>query len=239
MGLGFRSAQPPVCDERLSHIAFIMDGNGRWAKKRGLPRTAGHAKGAAVFKKMTRWCKKIGIRYMTVYAFSTENWKRPEEEVKGIMELLAKYMEEAEKTAKEENAAIRFIGDLSRLDPVLLARAKEIEANTAVYTSFTLLIGLSYGGRNEIVQAVNSAIGEGKTILSEEDISSHLYTANIPDPDLVVRTGGEYRISNFLLWQSAYAEYIFSPVLWPDMTERELHRMVREFYHRCRRYGGV
>ena len=235
----FQSVQPPVCDERLSHIAFIMDGNGRWAKHKGLPRTAGHAKGAAVFKKMTRWCKEIGIRYMTVYAFSTENWKRPEEEVKGIMSLLAKYMEEAEKTAKEENAAIRFIGDLSMLEPDLLQRAREIEQNTAVYNSFTLLIALSYGGRNEIVHSVNEAIREGKTAISEEDISAHLYTKNIPDPDLVVRTGGEYRISNFLLWQSAYAEYIFSPVLWPDMTKRELHNMVREFYHRCRRFGGV
>lgn len=235
----FHRVQPPVCDERLSHIAFIMDGNGRWAKRRGLPRTAGHAKGAAVFKKMTSWCKAIGIRYMTVYAFSTENWKRPPEEVKGIMQLLAKYMEEAEKTAEEENAAIRFVGDLSMLEPALVARAKEIEQNTAKYQSFTLLIALSYGGRDEIVHAVNQLLQEGKTAVSKEDICTHLYTAGIPDPDLVVRTGGEYRISNFLLWQSAYAEYIFTPVLWPDMSKKILYRMVQQFYHRCRRYGGV
>ena len=239
MGLRFRSTQPPVCDERLSHIAFIMDGNGRWAKKRGLPRTAGHGKGAEVFKKMTRWCKDIGLRYMTVYAFSTENWKRPEEEVKGIMSLLCDYMAEAEKVAEQENAAIRFIGDLSLLDSDLCEKAKAIEKNTAIYSEFTLLIALSYGGRNEITHAVNEALSEGKTNLCEQDISDHLYTRNIPDPDLVVRTGGEYRISNFLLWQSAYAEYIFTPILWPDLKEKDLHRMVREFYRRRRRYGGV
>jgi len=239
MGLWFHSHQPPVCDERLSHIAFIMDGNGRWAKKKGLPRTAGHAKGAEVFQKLTEWCKELGIRYLTVYAFSTENWKRPKEEVDGIMSLLADYLEKAEQVARKENVSIRFLGDLSLLKPALAARAREIEEMTAKYTAFTLMIALSYGGRNEIVHAANQLIEEGKKSVTEEDISTHLYTHHIPDPDLVVRTGGEYRISNFLLWQSAYAEYIFSPVLWPDLTKRELHRMVKEFYHRRRRFGGV
>ncbi|MBO5788367.1 MAG: di-trans,poly-cis-decaprenylcistransferase [Clostridia bacterium] len=235
----FSHKQPPVCDERLSHIAFIMDGNGRWAKRRGMPRSVGHAKGAAVFKSMTRWCKDIGIRYMTVDAFSTENWKRPAEEVEAIMGLLSDYMQEAEKLAEEENASIRFIGNLSRLSHDLMMRAKEIEEHTAQNTDFTLLIALSYGGRDEITHAVNSLIKEGKTTVTEQDISSHLYTSDIPDPDLVVRTGGEVRTSNFLLWQSAYAEYIFSPRLWPDLTKEELYKMIREFYKRRRRFGGV
>ena len=236
----FSKKRPPVViDERLSHIAFIMDGNGRWAKRRGLPRKAGHVQGAATFKKVVRWCQDMGIRHITVYAFSTENWKRPKEEVEGIMRLLSDYLDEADKMAQSEKTAIRFLGDLSQLSPELLAHARDIEARSAVYKDATLQIALSYGGRAEIVHAVNQLIAEGKTMVSEEDISSHLYTFPVPDPDLVVRTGGEVRTSNFLMWQSAYTEYVFTKTLWPDFSRRELENIIADFMKRHRRYGGV
>lgn len=236
----FSKKQPPVvCDERLSHIAFIMDGNGRWAKRRALPRKAGHVEGAATFKKVVRWCQDMGIKHITVYAFSTENWKRPAEEVEGIMKLLAQYLDEADKMAQREKTAIRFLGDISMLDASLATHARDIEARSAIYTDSTLQIALSYGGRAEIVHAVNALIAEGKTTVTEQDISAHLYTANLPDPDLVIRTGGEVRTSNFLMWQSAYAEYVFTKTLWPDFSRKELEHIVAGFMQRHRRFGGV
>lgn len=228
----------PVCDERLRHIAFIMDGNRRWARRRALPVSAGHAKGADTFKKTVRRLKDAGLQVMTVYAFSTENWKRSDEEISAIMDLLARYMDEAEDLSRKEDARVNFIGDLERLRPDLRDRARALAAESRDRRSFTLQIALSYGGREEIVHAINALAAEGKSPVTEDDVSSRLYTAGVPDPDLVVRTGGEIRTSNFLMWQSAYAEYIFLDTLWPDLSRRRLYRVIREFYRRRRRYGA-
>ncbi len=227
-----------MCDERLQHIAFIMDGNGRWAKKRAMPREYGHKVGAKVFKDVIKYCGDIGIKYVTVYAFSTENWKRSEKEVSSIMKLLGEYIKEAEGSADGGELRVRFLGDLSRLPDELEAEAKRLEKITEKCPK-TVNIALNYGGRNEIVSAVNKLIGEGKTSVTEEDITANLYTADCPEPDLIVRTGGEYRLSNFLMWQSAYSELYFTDTLWPDMKSEDIDRAVAEFYRRTRRFGGV
>jgi len=221
----------------LTHIAFIMDGNGRWAKKRGLPRPAGHTRGAAVFRQIARYCRDIGIKYVTVYAFSTENWKRPEAEVRAIMKLLSEYLADAEKIADEERVCVRFVGDLSVFDEEFRRRAARLYEVSSVYPA-VLSIALNYGGRREIAAAAAKLAAEGREI-TPESISGALYTAGIPDPDLVVRTGGEKRLSNFLIWQSAYAELYFTDVLWPDMTGKDVDEAVYDFYGRQRRYGGV
>lgn len=225
-------------DERLQHIAFIMDGNGRWAERRGMPRRFGHRYGAEAFRKVIKHCGDIGIKYVTVYAFSTENWSRPEKEVKSIMKLLDSYLDECEKTARENDIKIRFIGDLSKLEPSLAAKARNLEDTTKNY-SLVLSIALNYGGKDEIVRAFNNLAQQGKTCITSEDIASELYTAGIPDPDLIVRTAGEMRLSNFLMWQSAYSEFYFTDTLWPDMTSKDIDKAVEEFYTRQRRYGKV
>ena len=227
-----------LVDERLRHIAFIMDGNGRWAQKRGMPRSYGHSVGAETFRRVAEYCRKIGIRYMTVYAFSTENWKRPHEEVQTIMDILTDYIDKCADEIEKENIHVRFIGNLTVFPQDLQDKMERMDRETA-HNPFCLNIAFNYGGREELVHACTALIREGKTDFTEADISERLYTANCPDPDLVVRTGGDMRISNFLLWQSAYAEYYFTDVLWPDFSEREVDAAVAEFYSRRRRFGGV
>lgn len=225
-------------DDRLQHIAFIMDGNGRWAKKRGMPREYGHSHGAATFKRVGRYCERIGLKYMTVYAFSTENWKRPQKEVDTIMKILDDYIEECFLEMEEDNVHFRFIGNLSIFSEELRKKMEKIDRETA-HKPFVLNIAVNYGGREEIVHACNALIADGKREICERDIDEHIYTAGCPDPDLVVRTGGDLRISNFLLWQSAYTEYYFTDVLWPDYSDHDVDEAVAAFYARQRRYGGV
>lgn len=229
---------PLVVDERLQHIAFIMDGNGRWAKKRGMPREFGHRQGAATFRKIGRYCEKLGIKYMTVYAFSTENWKRPESEVQALLKLFDEYIDEGLAGMKDDAIHVKFIGNLSVFPKELREKMEKAERESAG-KPFQLNIAVNYGGREEIVHACNRLIEAGKGEVTEEDISENIYTADCPDPDLVVRTGGDLRTSNFLLWQSAYAEYYFCPVLWPDLTEKDVDDAVAAFYQRKRRFGGI
>ena len=221
-------------DERLKHIAFIMDGNGRWASSRGMPREFGHKNGARVFREITEYCHKIGIKYITVYAFSTENWKRPKREIDAIMKLLDEYLDRQ----RPENASIRFIGDISVLDEKLFAKIKALESETAGHDC-VLNVAMNYGSRAEIVNACNKLIRAGVTEVSEKDVNDALYTGDCPDPDLIVRTGGDLRISNFLLWQAAYSELYFTETLWPDMKAEDVDRAVADFYSRKRRYGGL
>ena len=226
------------------HIAIILDGNGRWAKKRGLPRTAGHAAGAETFRKIALYCRDIGVEYLTVYAFSTENWKRPTDEVKTIMRLLDKYLHEAIDTMERDGMKMRIFGDVSGLSPQLQALAHTADEIADHVDGFQANICLNYGGRDEIVHAARRyaedlAAGKVSGELSEESFSRYLYSAGIPDPDLMIRPGGEQRLSNFLLWQCAYAEFYFTDVLWPDFTTEELDKAIAVFQSRDRRYGGV
>ena len=223
-----------MIDDRLKHIAFIMDGNGRWANKRGMPRELGHKKGVEVFSQITEYCHNIGIQYITVYAFSTENWKRPQREVESIMKLLDQYLDKS----LSDDACVRFIGDKSRLDPALIEKIEIMENKTKNGTR-VLNVALNYGSRSEIVSACNKLISEGKTEISEQDLNSALYTGGCPDPDLIVRTGGDLRISNFLLWQAAYSELYFTDTLWPDMTSDDVDTAIEDFYKRKRRFGGL
>ena len=222
------------------HIAIIMDGNGRWAKKRSLPRTAGHVAGAKTFKNIARYCNKIGLNYLTVYAFSTENWKRPEDEVKGIMNLLRDYLKDAE-NFKDENIKVKFIGNLEPLDDDIKALIKKNEEGSKDATGLNLNIAINYGGRDEITNAVKNIIDSGIKAedITEQTISDNLYTAGMPDPDFIIRPSGEYRLSNYLIWQSAYAEYWFSDVLWPDFGSKHLEKAIKDFNQRNRRFGGV
>lgn len=225
-------------DERLQHIAFIMDGNGRWAKKRGMIREFGHKAGAKVFKEITQYCCDIGINTVTVYAFSTENWKRPKAEVDAIMSLFADYIDEALRTMAERDICIKFLGDKEPLPEKLKLLMKEVEEGSA-NNSRHLNIAINYGGKDEIVHAVNSAIADGITKITEEEIEKRLYTAPQSMPDLIFRTAGEQRLSNFLMWQSAYSEFYFTDVLWPDLKPEHIDAAVENFYSRQRRYGGV
>jgi len=227
-----------IAPSTLKHIAFIMDGNGRWAKKRGLPREAGHKKGAEVFESTVRYCFDRGISTVTVYAFSTENWSRPKHEVDAIMELLLRYLDYAEKSFKDYDARLCFLGDKLPLPIALREKAQRLEELTRD-RKHTLNIALNYGARAEITNAVNRLLDEGKKGVTEKDISAYLYTATSPDPDLIVRTGGDYRISNFLLWQAAYAEFYFTPTLWPDLTTTEIDEAIADFEGRHRRFGGL
>ncbi|MGN1408881.1 MAG: polyprenyl diphosphate synthase [Eubacteriales bacterium] len=219
----------------LKHIAFIMDGNGRWAQSRGLPREAGHKAGAENFKKIVRYSKSIGIKCCTVYAFSTENIKRPRHEVEAIFKLFLDYIKEA---ADERDIEFRFIGEPAQLSENIGVKAKKLEQETTG-RPYRLNIAMNYGGRAEIVHAVNELILSGKKLLTEDDLSSAMYTRGCPDPDLVVRTGNEERISNFLLWQSAYSEFYFSPKMWPDFTPSDVDEAVFDFARRSRRWGNV
>lgn len=225
------------------HIAIILDGNGRWAKKRGLPRTAGHAVGAENFRKIATYCKNIGIDYLTVYAFSTENWKRPPEEVKTIMKLLDKYLHEAIDTMECDHIKMRVLGDVSGLSPELQSLVHKTDVISTHYDGFQANICLNYGGRDEIVHAARRyaedlALGSAPQ-LDEESFGNYMYSAGIPDPDLLIRPGGEKRISNFLLWQCAYSEFYFTDVLWPDFSTDELDKAIVEYQSRDRRFGGV
>lgn len=222
------------------HIAIVMDGNGRWAKKRGLPRSAGHAAGAKTFKTIARYCNKIGLEYLTVYAFSTENWKRPREEVDGIMNLLRDYLRDAE-NFKDENIRVRFLGDRAPLAEDIKELMTKNERGSENATGLQLNIAVNYGGRDELVNAVKALVTEGFSAdeINEALISDRLYTAGMPDPDFIIRPSGEYRTSNYLLWQSAYSEYWFSDILWPDFTPRHLEKAIDAYNHRSRRFGGV
>jgi undecaprenyl diphosphate synthase len=211
-----------------------MDGNGRWASAKNMPREYGHKKGAQVFREITEYCHKIGIKYITVYAFSTENWKRPQREVNAIMKLLDEYLDKQ----RPENASIRFIGDVSMLDEKLVKKIKLLEEETAGHDS-VLNVAMNYGSRAELTYAFNKLLTSGKTQITEHDINSALYTGDCPDPDLIVRTGGDLRISNFLLWQAAYSELYFTDTLWPDFSAEDIDRAVAEFYSRKRRFGGL
>lgn len=226
------------------HIGIIMDGNGRWAKKRFLPRNMGHKKGAEVFQDITRYCNELGLEAVTFYAFSTENWKRPQEEVEGIMKLFKEYLIKAFDYEKENNKVV-FLGDKSAFSGELLDLMLEIEEKTADRTGMILNIALNYGSRNEIVHAckeISQLVKDGKMNIddiNEETFSNHLYTKNQPDPDFILRPSGEKRLSNFLLWQSAYSEFVYMDVLWPDFTRKDLDEAILEFNKRNRRFGGV
>jgi len=227
-----------VTDSGIQHIAFIMDGNGRWAKKRGLPREAGHGVGVKAFKNAVTLCRDWGIKTVTTYAFSTENWKRPPQEVREIMRLLDVYIKEAEDDNEKNRIRYIFLGDKAQLGDELRDKCLYLEELTKNNT-LILNIALNYGGRDELVRAVNSLIADGRTEVTEADISASLYTKESPDPDLIVRTGGEYRLSNFLLWQSQYSELYFTDCLWPDFNENELRGAIVEFSKRKRRFGGI
>ena len=236
-------AQTEVDFSRLPrHIAIIMDGNGRWARKRGLPRTAGHAAGAETFRTIATYCKDIGIDYLTVYAFSTENWKRPAEEVGAIMGLLKKYLLEAIGQMERDRVKMEFFGDLSPLTPELCERTREISRH---YEGCQVNICLNYGGRDEIVRAARAYAQDcidgraDPNHLSQDQFGGYLFSRGVPDPDLVIRPSGELRLSNFLLWQAAYAEFYFTDVLWPDFSKTELHRAIAAYQSRDRRFGGV
>lgn len=227
------------------HIGIIMDGNGRWAQKRGLPRSAGHKQGARTFREIVRYCRSIGIRYLTVYAFSTENWKRPQSEIDAIMNLLRDYLDELERHSDEEQGVLRFIGDMAPLAEDLRQRITDVQERTAGREGITVNIALNYGGRHEIVHAVQQAVSLARQgtftpeAVDEALVDSLMYTAGQPPVDLIIRPSGEQRISNFLLWQGAYAEFVFMDVLWPDFTPGDLDRAIAEFQRRSRRFGGI
>lgn len=219
------------------HIGIIMDGNGRWAKKRGLPRTAGHKQGAETFRTISKECGRLGIKHATFYAFSTENWKRPKEEVDAIMRLFKQYLLEAkEDITAAENNKLRFIGLKDGIPSDILALMEEAEEDTKNNTGCDIALAVNYGGREEIVSAVNKLIADGKTEVTEDDISQNIYT--VPDCDLIIRPSGEQRLSNFLLWQAAYSEFWYSDVMWPDFSVQDLYKALSDFENRNRRFGG-
>ncbi len=228
-----------------SHVAIIMDGNGRWATKRGWPRLVGHRKGAERVKEIVHLAPDMGIRWMTLYAFSTENWKRSTEEVLGLMSIFARYIQREADSMAAQGVRMRFIGDRSRLAPRLQRLMSGIEAKTAHLTRLNLTVAINYGGRDEILRAARALaieVAEGRfdpAALTEAALSQRLDTQDIPDPDLVIRTSGETRTSNFLPWQAAYAEYEFTETLWPDFSPAELEGILRRFSNRERRFGGV
>ena len=226
------------------HVAIIMDGNGRWAKKRGLPRTAGHAAGAENFRTIATYCKEIGLEYLTVYAFSTENWKRPSDEVAAIMGLLKKYLIEAIEKMERDRVKMCFFGDLSPLPEDLRLLCEQTREISRHYDGVQVNICLNYGGRDELIRAAKAfamdcASGRADPNHLEGQFCGYLFSRGVPDPDLVIRPSGELRISNFLLWQSAYSEFYYTDVLWPDFSKDELHRALAAYQHRQRRFGGV
>ena len=234
-----------VSKEKLPvHVGFIMDGNGRWASKRGLPRSIGHKEGAETFNRITRRCKDLGIKYVTYYAFSTENWSRPADEVSALMKLFEQYLGDAEKYVKD-NTRLIFLGDKSKFSEKLRLRMEELEEKSRDFDSMTVLLAMNYGGRDEIVRAARraAALVKDRSItldqIDESLFSSLLYTGGIPDPDLIIRPGGEKRLSNFLTWESAYSEFSFTDVLWPDFNAKELDKALEDFAQRGRRFGGI
>ena len=227
------------------HLAVILDGNGRWAKKRGLPRTAGHVQGARNVEDMCEWVWNHGVEYFTVYAFSTENWSRPPEEVKTLMKILRDYMKGSIKRANANNMRVRIIGDRTALDEDIRASIEKLEEATSANTGLKFTIAINYGSRDEILRAVKKLAADveaGKrqsNAITEADFAAALDTAGYPDPDLLIRTSGEQRISNFLLWQCAYSEFYFAEVNWPDFKEKELEAALESYASRERRYGGI
>lgn len=224
------------------HIAIIMDGNRRWAKKRFMPTVAGHRAGAEALRKIVEYCDKIDISFITVYAFSTENWKRSKEEVKDLMNLMREYLDKIENDNSDKNVKVKIIGDINRLDYDIQQKILNLENKTRNNTGLTFNIALNYGGRDEIINAVKRITKEFKNKdiekLNDEEFSKFLYTNESPDPDLIIRTAGEERLSNFLLWQSAYSEFFFTKVLWPDFTTKNLDKAIEEFSKRNRNFGG-
>lgn len=241
MALSDKQRNPQIVPK---HIAIIMDGNGRWAKKRGLPRTSGHAAGAEAFRRIATYCGDIGVKYLTVYAFSTENWKRSDEEVTGIMKLMGRYLEEGLRDMEKNRVKICFFGDLSRLSPELRQKCQDAQERSRGY-DVQVNFCFNYGGRLEIVQAAQkfaSEVAQGKRKpeeLTEALFDNYLYSAGVPDPELIIRPSGEMRTSNFLLWQSAYSEYVFMDVLWPDFGPKDLDAAIDEYHRRNRRFGGA
>ena len=231
--------------EPPKHIAIIMDGNGRWAKNRGLPRTAGHAAGAESFRKIANYCRTLGVKYLTVYAFSTENWKRSQEEVSGIMKLLGAYLKEALRDMEKNHVRFCFFGDLSRLSSDLQKLCLDAQERSSQYHEVQVNFCLNYGGRDEIIRAIRSYAMDavaGKVdpqVLTEDLFSSYLDSAGVPDPELVIRPSGELRTSNFLPWQTVYSEFVFMNVLWPDFGPEDLDRAIDEYHRRNRRFGGA
>lgn len=225
-------------EANLKHIGFIMDGNGRWAKKRGMPREYGHKFGADTFEKIMEYCGNMGVCATTFYVFSTENWKRPKKEVDSIMGLLSRYLDDCEKKLDKYDIRFIFLGDKSVFPDDMRKKMIEIEERSASH-KYIVNLALNYGGRDEIVSAVNGLIREGRGDITEQDITAALYTKESPELDLIIRTGGDMRISNFLLWQSAYAELYFTDVLWPDFSVKDVDAAVENFMNRKRRFGGV
>lgn len=225
-------------EANLKHIGFIMDGNGRWAKKRGMPREYGHKFGADTFEKIMEYCGNMGVCATTFYVFSTENWKRPKKEVDSIMGLLSRYLDDCEKKLDKYDIRFIFLGDKSVFPHDMRKKMTEIEERSASH-KYIVNLALNYGGRDEIVSAVNALIREGRGDITEQDITAALYTKESPELDLIIRTGGDMRISNFLLWQSAYAELYFTDVLWPDFSVNDVDAAVENFMNRKRRFGGV
>ncbi len=227
------------------HIGIIMDGNGRWAKKRGLPRSAGHRMGAKTLEQITRDAGHLGVRYLTVYAFSTENWKRPQDEIDALMKLLGEYLDDYKRLIGDEDIRVRIIGTYEKLSDDIIAKIKNIEEKTKHNSAITLNIALNYGGRDELVRAMQKIAEKVKKgdisgdDITEQMISENLYTNYMPDPDFIIRPSGEYRLSNFMLWQSAYSEFWYSDILWPDFTRDDLIGAIIDFQNRNRRYGGV
>lgn len=227
-----------------THVGIIMDGNGRWAKKRGRPRQFGHREGAKTFKKITDYAKKLGIKYITFYAFSTENWKRPKDEIDSIMKLFENYLEDVRDHIKE-NVRVIFIGDKSKLSQKLQDKMNKLEEDSKDFTTMTLILAINYGGRDEIINSVRniaSLVKDGFLTpeqIDEEIFEANLYTKGIPDVDLIIRPSGEMRLSNFLIWQSAYSEFYYSDVLWPDFSKKDFDMAIRSYSERNRRFGGV
>lgn len=240
MALAINETLPPP-----RHIAIIMDGNGRWAKKRGLPRTAGHAAGAETFRTIANYCRTLGVEYLTVYAFSTENWKRSQEEISGIMKLLGRYLKEALADMEKNHVRFRFWGDLSKLSPELRQLCRDAERISGSFQDVQVNFCLNYGGRDEILHAARALAEKARAgELAPEEIdegvfSRHLYSGNVPDPELIIRPSGEKRVSNFLPWQSVYSEFVFMNVLWPDFSPKDLDEAIAEYHRRSRRFGGV
>ena len=220
------------------HIAIIMDGNGRWAKKRGLPRTAGHKVGAETFRDIATYCRELGVEYLTVYAFSTEIWKRPKDEVDTIMELLEQYLQEAINTMERDHIRLKILGDTAALSPKLQQMVAQTNAISTHYQGFQANICLNYGGRSEILRAARLCAEAGEE-WTEENFGKYLWSAGIPDPELIIRPSGELRLSNFLLWQCAYSEFYFCDTLWPDFDRAALDRAIIDYQGRDRRFGGV
>lgn len=227
------------------HIAIILDGNGRWAKAKGMPRTYGHTVGAKNVETICRAAHDLGVKYVTMYAFSTENWSRPDDEVKALMKLLGEYIKTCMRTAKKDNLRVRFIGDLTKLDDKLRKAIDELTEYSSQFTGLTLTIAINYGSRDEMTRAIRkvaSDVKDGKIEVESIDealFDTYLDTKDIPDPDFMIRTSGEQRLSNYLLWQLAYAEFYFTPVAWPDFSPEELKKAIEEYDKRNRRFGGI